>query len=98
VLFMACKRTALYRRYSDMRPAELGELIRNAQLGRVVHKLISMVPRLQLDASIQPLTRNLLRIALELNPDFKWEQEQHGFVEPFLITVRFDRQSAWCTV
>jgi pre-mRNA-splicing helicase BRR2 len=78
-----------------MRPAELGELIRNAQLGRVVHKLISMVPRLQLDASIQPLTRNLLRIDLVLTPDFRWDEEQHGFVEPFLIMVC--RKSACAT-
>ena len=76
------------RRYFDMRPAELGELVRNAQIGRVVHKLVSMVPRLQLEASIQPLTRGLLRIDLVLTPDFRWDEEQHGFVQPFLITVR----------
>lgn len=74
-----------------MRPAELGELIRNPKFGKAVHKMISMVPRLQLAASIQPLTRSLLRIDLVLTPDFRWDQEQHGFVEPFLIMVRARR-------
>jgi hypothetical protein len=71
-----------------MRPAELGELIRNPKFGKLVHKMISMVPRLQLAASIQPLTRTLLRIDLVVTPDFKWDVEQHGFVEPFIIMVR----------
>lgn len=71
-----------------MRPAELGELIRNPKFGKLVHKMICMVPRLQLAASIQPLTRNLLRIDLVVTPDFRWDEEQHGFVEPFIIMVR----------
>ena len=58
-----------------------------AKLGKVVKKMINMVPRLQLDASIQPLTRGLLRVDLVLTPDFQWDQEVHGYVEPFLILV-----------
>lgn len=75
-------------RYFDMKPAEIGELIRNPKFGKAVHKMISMVPRLQLSASIQPLTRNLLRIDLVLTPDFRWDTDQHGFVEPFLVMAR----------
>lgn len=71
-----------------MRPAQIGELIGAAKLGKVVKKMINMVPRLQLDASIQPLTRGLLRVDLMLTPDFQWDQEAHGYVEPFLILVR----------
>lgn len=71
-----------------MRPAQIGELIGAAKLGKVVKKMINMVPRLQLDASIQPLTRGLLRIDLMLTPDFQWDQDVHGYVEPFLILVR----------
>lgn len=70
-----------------MRPAQLGELINAPSLGKVVKKMINQVPRVQLEASIQPLTRGLLRMDLILTPDFQWDQEQHGFVEPFLILV-----------
>lgn len=71
-----------------MRPAQLGELINAPSLGKVVKKMINQIPRLLLEASIQPLTRGLLRMDLILTPDFQWEQEQHGYVEPFLILVR----------
>jgi Sec63 Brl domain len=71
-----------------MRPAELGELIRNPKMGKDLHKLITMVPRLELSASIQPLTRSLLKIDLVLTPDFRWDEDKHGFVEPFLIMAR----------
>jgi hypothetical protein len=71
-----------------MRPAQLGELINAPSLGKVVKKMINQIPRLQLEASIQPLTRGLLRMDLILTPDFQWDQEQHGYVEPFLILVR----------
>lgn len=71
-----------------MRPAQLGELINAPSLGKVVKKMINQIPSLQLEASIQPLTRGLLRMDLILTPDFQWDQEQHGYVEPFLILVR----------
>jgi pre-mRNA-splicing helicase BRR2 len=71
-----------------MRPAELGELVRAPKLGKLVHKMIATVPRFALDATIQPLTRALLRIDLVLTPDFRWDDEHHGYVEPFLILVR----------
>ena len=71
-----------------MRPAELGELIRNPKFGKPVHAAIASIPRLQLSASILPLTRALLRIDLVLTPDFRWSEAQHGYVEPFLIMVR----------
>ena len=78
-----------------MRPAQIGELIGAAKLGKVVKKMINMVPRLQLDASIQPLTRGLLRVDLVLTPDFQWDQEVHGYVEPFLILVRSLSAPPW---
>ena len=71
-----------------MRPAELGELVRNPKMGKAVHKLVHMIPRLELSASIQPLTRTLLKVDLVLTPDFTWKEEHHGYVEPFLIMAR----------
>ena len=82
-----------------MRPAQLGELINAPSLGKVVKKMINQIPRLQLEASIQPLTRGLLRMDLILTPDFQWEQEQHGYVEPFLILVRMhSRPPLLCSI
>jgi pre-mRNA-splicing helicase BRR2 len=87
VLASLCAEHTLVCRYFDMRPAQLGELINAPSLGKVVKKMINQIPRLQLEASIQPLTRGLLRMDLLLTPDFQWDQEQHGYVEPFLILV-----------
>ncbi len=52
---------------------ELGELIHMPKYGKLLHKFVHQFPRLQLSASIQPVTRGLLKIDLVISADFKWE-------------------------
>ena len=36
------------------------------------------VPRVELAAQVQPVTRSVLRIDLTITPDFQWDEKVHG--------------------
>ncbi|KAJ2722989.1 Pre-mRNA splicing [Coemansia sp. Benny D115] len=74
-------------RYLDLNEAELGELVASPQAGRLLHRLIHLVPRLDVRAHVQPLTRSLLRFELRLTPDFVWNDALHGAAEQFWVCV-----------
>jgi pre-mRNA-splicing helicase BRR2 len=76
-----------WERYYDMKPADLGELVRMPKAGRAIHRLIHALPRLELQAHVQPLTRTLLRMDLTLAPDFQWDGAIHGGGELFWVLV-----------
>lgn len=44
-----------------------------ARLGKTVHKLIHQFPRLELAASVQPITRTVIKVDLTITPDFQWD-------------------------
>jgi pre-mRNA-splicing helicase BRR2 len=71
----------------QMSPQEIGELIRYPQLGKAIHKLVHQLPKVQMQAHVQPITRAVLKVDLTITPDFRWEQKVHGRVEPFWIIV-----------
>ena len=76
-----------WSRYFDLDPEEVGELTGDARSGRLVYRLIHQFPRLQVSASVQPITRSLLRVELSINSDFEWDQGSHGASELFWILV-----------
>eukprot|EP00210_Caulerpa_lentillifera_P005576 g5333.t1 len=81
------KKDLPWDRYYDLSSQELGELIRQPRMGKMLHRLIHQFPRIELAAQIQPITRSVLKIDLTITPDFQWEDTVHGFVEPFWIIV-----------
>ncbi|WIA19957.1 hypothetical protein OEZ85_005838 [Tetradesmus obliquus] len=81
------KKDLPWERYYDLKPSELGDLIRMPKYGKALHKFVHQFPRLELAAHVQPLTRSLLRIDLTIAPDFAWDDKVHGAVEPFWLLV-----------
>lgn len=45
------------------------------------------VPRVEINAYAQPMTRSCLKVDLTIKADFKWETAYHGKEEPFWIFV-----------
>ncbi|KAJ2400558.1 Pre-mRNA splicing, partial [Coemansia sp. RSA 2559] len=76
-----------WARYLDLTEQELGELIGSPKAGRVLHSLVHLVPRLEVGAHVQPLTRSLLRFELHVTPDFQWNDAVHGAAEQFWVWV-----------
>eukprot|EP00741_Cyanophora_paradoxa_P005239 tig00000865_g5079.t1 len=81
------KKDLPWERYYDLSPQELGELIRTPKLGKTMHRFIHQLPRLELAAHVQPITRSLLRVELTVTPDFQFDEKVHGYAEPFWIIV-----------
>jgi pre-mRNA-splicing helicase BRR2 len=76
-----------WERYYDLSSQEIGELIRFPKMGKAIHRFVHQFPRLELAATVQPITRSVLKVDLTITPDFQWDDKLHGGVEPFWILV-----------
>ncbi|XP_047508654.1 activating signal cointegrator 1 complex subunit 3 [Pieris napi] len=72
----------------DMDWKEVGDLVRNQKAARHVKKCADEFPLLEMEASLHPITRTVLRIRLTITPNFKWNDKYHGKApEAFWIWV-----------
>ncbi|GAB6024989.1 activating signal cointegrator 1 complex subunit [Chamberlinius hualienensis] len=72
----------------ELEPTEIGHLVRHVRAGSVVKSYVSQFPWLELQASVQPITRSVLRVSLTITPCFHWNDKVHGkFAEPFWIWI-----------
>lgn len=87
ILMKLEKKDLSWERYYDLSSQEIGELIRYPKMGRQLHKCIHQLPKLNLLAHVQPITRTVLGFELTITPDFQWDDAVHGYVEPFWVIV-----------
>lgn len=66
-----------WQRYYDLSSQELGELVRNPKLGKLLHRLVHSVPKVEMSAYVQPLTRSTLLVEVSMTPDFRWDSKYH---------------------
>ncbi|XP_053317304.1 activating signal cointegrator 1 complex subunit 3 [Spea bombifrons] len=72
----------------DMRKDEIGHMLHHVNIGLKVKQCVHQIPSITMEASIQPITRTVLRVRLTITPDFKWSDQVHGTVgEPWWIWV-----------
>ncbi|KAJ1439332.1 Sec63 Brl domain-containing protein [Ochromonadaceae sp. CCMP2298] len=64
-------------RYFDLKPADLGEMVKIPKMGKTLYKFVHMFPRVALNAHILPVTRSLLKIDLTITPDFEFDPKVH---------------------
>ncbi|ODV95077.1 hypothetical protein PACTADRAFT_44149 [Pachysolen tannophilus NRRL Y-2460] len=76
-----------------MDAGELGELVHNVRMGKVLYRLIGRFPTVLLNAEIFPITLNVMRVHVELEPDFVWDEKYHGVVQFFWILVEESNKS-----
>ncbi|EKX73191.1 U5 small ribonucleoprotein-specific helicase, putative [Theileria equi strain WA] len=74
-------------RYYDLSSVELGELCRQPKLGKSLHKLVHLIPKLNIQVFIQPLTRSRLSLEVTISPEFQWDTKYHGYQERFWLFV-----------
>ena len=66
---------------------EAGQLARNSKAGPRVVALARHLPLLRVEVQVQPITRTILRLALQLRADFQWTDRYHGGGgEPFWVS------------
>uniref|UniRef100_H0X1H6 Activating signal cointegrator 1 complex subunit 3 n=1 Tax=Otolemur garnettii TaxID=30611 RepID=H0X1H6_OTOGA len=72
----------------DMRKDEIGHILHHVNIGLKVKQCVHQIPSVTMEASIQPITRTVLRVTLTIYPDFTWNDQVHGTVgEPWWIWV-----------
>ncbi|XP_052868650.1 activating signal cointegrator 1 complex subunit 3 [Anopheles cruzii] len=72
----------------DMDEREVGDLLRNHRYARLVKQCVAEFPMLEIDATLQPITRTVLRIRAFISPSFRWNDRVHGkTAEPFWIWI-----------
>lgn len=76
-----------FERYYDLNVSEIGELLKNPQIGKTVHRLVHSLPRMEMDARVRPLSRTTIEVELTLLPDFRFDRSIHGGGELFWILV-----------
>uniref|UniRef100_H2Z645 Activating signal cointegrator 1 complex subunit 3 n=1 Tax=Ciona savignyi TaxID=51511 RepID=H2Z645_CIOSA len=73
---------------SDIVSLVAGNLLRHPRIGEKVLKCAQEIPKVQLQVTIQPITRTILRIKVVMTPDFTWNNNSHGnTTEAFWIWV-----------
>ena len=76
-----------WAKYFTMDVPHFTELFGSARTGKLVHSLVERFPRLNVQASFQPITRSMLRVDLTITPEFIWDDAYHGAAEQFWIMV-----------
>ncbi|XP_065652394.1 activating signal cointegrator 1 complex subunit 3 isoform X2 [Hydra vulgaris] len=72
----------------EMDAKEIGLIVNHVSMGSTLKSCAFQIPRVQLGASIHPITRTVLRLNLKVIPDFEWNDKYHGKVaEPWWIWV-----------
>ena len=63
-------------------------MIHHPRMGAVVKKVLGNFPSLSLAATIQPITRTVLKVRLLITPEFDWDDRIHGSsAEPWWLWV-----------
>uniref|UniRef100_A0A1B0CDX6 U5 small nuclear ribonucleoprotein 200 kDa helicase n=1 Tax=Lutzomyia longipalpis TaxID=7200 RepID=A0A1B0CDX6_LUTLO len=72
----------------EMESKEIGDMLRNHKYGAMVRRCAEEFPILEVDATLQPITRTVLRIRIFLTGCFKWNDRVHGkFAESFWVWI-----------
>jgi activating signal cointegrator complex subunit 3 len=78
---------ASYEYLVDMDSREIGQLIHNQKFGPKVKELVHKLPMLSVEAKVQPITRGIIRMTINLASSFDWVDRYHGQAEPFWIWI-----------
>ncbi|KAF7411272.1 hypothetical protein HZH66_000168 [Vespula vulgaris] len=72
----------------DMDVKEIGIILNNQKVAVLVKKCCSEFPALKMESVLQPITRTILRIRLQITPQFRWNDAVHGKIsEAFWIWI-----------
>eukprot|EP01117_Protostelium_nocturnum_P007948 TRINITY_DN2836_c0_g2_i3.p1 TRINITY_DN2836_c0_g2~~TRINITY_DN2836_c0_g2_i3.p1 ORF type:complete len:1451 (-),score=559.69 TRINITY_DN2836_c0_g2_i3:47-4399(-) len=72
---------------TDMEAGEIGILVNHPRLGSQIQRIVRQFPKLEIGATVHPLTRTVLRIDLEIFANFEWDDRIHGSVDPWWIWI-----------
>jgi activating signal cointegrator complex subunit 3 len=72
-------------RLLDMDAGEIGSITRVPAATANILACVRKIPYLEIETTVQPITRTIIRVRVTLRPDFKWDDRLHGAVQPFWL-------------
>lgn len=73
--------------YFNFSAAELAEAINFKGHSQKAHDLLRQFPKLELECQAQPISQDLVRVTVDITPDWDWNRKLHGGSELFLMIV-----------
>jgi Sec63 Brl domain len=64
---------------------------------QVLH-LAQRLPKLSIQAAVQPVTSRILRVSLTVSGDFEWQDKWHGQSEPWWIWVEDSNSEVYFSI
>lgn len=52
-----------------------GHMLHHVNIGLTVKQCVHQIPSITMEASVQPITRTVLRVRLIVTPDFRWNDQ-----------------------
>lgn len=71
----------------ELSAKELGIMLYNQKMGDKIKECISNLPVVEVETSIHPITRTVLRVKITLTANFRWNDRMHGTSEPFWLWI-----------
>lgn len=62
-------------------------MFRHGKMGDKVRACLDELPSVEIDTSLHPITRTVLRVKVTLTPTFRWNDRVHGTNEPFWLWI-----------
>ena len=70
--------------YFDLKPQDLGEIVKIPKMGKTLYKYIHMFPKVEVSANFLPLSRSTIKVELTILADFQLEV---GLESSFLFWI-----------
>ena len=62
-------------------------MLRNVRMGSKIKECLNSLPYVEIDTSLHPITRTVLRVKITLTADFIWNDKLHGMSESFWVWI-----------
>lgn len=72
-------------RLVEMDPGEIGAITRVPAATAGILAALEQIPWMEVESSVQPITRTIVRIKVVLKATFRWNDRLHGQVQPFWL-------------
>ena len=74
-----CSKLDINKIYSgELKANEIGRIVRFQKYGQIIERLTCILPYIEINPKIRPITRTILQVHLEITPNFFWDDRYHG--------------------
>lgn len=81
------KKNITFKNYLTMNLNEYITIFKNKKIAKNIYKLVHHFPKLELNAYIQPINHKILKVDLNIAPDFIYNPKYHGYFMLFWVFV-----------